>query len=326
MGSRNTAAAALIALNAAIEAATFLWVAQIVTDTSVLGAAVWLLLGAAAGAAAVLAVIDPGTLTHRQFWRCVHRHLGDRDFVLYTGSRLDWPLVAAASSLIGGLPTAIITGTQNLIFIPLLQKMTSSAEGERWRRVGPQRFLLVAVAFVGAALALAAQHNQQASSNLGAGVAITVAGAVTAAAAAVCAALSAARFPLAIRIHQRLALPGTGHTKELAPMLLVHGVACVAAAAVLCAAFGVPGLDGAPAAAAAGAVAITSGFVTRSLGCLLATDLSVNAIAYATPLAAFGLFAVTGAASQVNMPMIAAATVMIVGSNAALTVTTRAQR
>ena len=326
MVSRDTAAAALIALNAVIDAAMFLWIAQIVTETPVLSAAVWLLLGAAAGAAVVLAALDPATLTHPQFWRRVHRHIGDRDFVLYTASRLDWPLVAAAAALIGGLPTAIIAGTQNLIFIPLLQKMTSSDEGERWPRVGSQRFLLVAVAFAGAALALAAQHNQHNASNLGAGVAITATGAVLAAAAAVCLSLSAARFPLAIRIHQRLALPGRGRTKEFAPMLLIHCVACVAAAAALCTAFGLPDLAGAPAAAAAGAVAITAGFATRSLGCLLATDLSVNAIAYATPLAAFALFTATGAASQVNTTMIAAAAVMIAGSNTVLALTTRAQR
>ena len=118
-----------------------------------------------------------------------------------------------------------------------------------------------------------------------------------AAAAAVFAALSASRFPLAIKMHEQLAVPAEGHTKEIAPMLLVHCAACVAAAAVLCVMFGLPDLVGAANAAAAGFVAITAGLLTRSLGCLLATDLSVNAISFATPLVAFVLFSVAGAAA-----------------------------
>ena len=326
MVSRNTHAAVLIAFNAVIDAFTFLWISEIVTETPVASAAVWILLGAAAGAGGALAVFDPATLTHRQFWRHPLRWAADRDFVLYTISRLDWPMVAAAAALIGGLSTAIIVGTHNLIFIPLLHKMTSSPEGARWRRVGRQRFLLVAAAFVGAALAIAAQHDPAAASTFADGVAQTAAGTALAAAAAVCAALSASRFPLAIKTHEQLAVPAEGHTKEIAPMLLVHCAACVAAAAVLCVMFGLPDLVGAANAAAAGFVTITAGLLTRSLGCLLATDLSVNAISYATPLVAFVLFRVTGAAADVDTAMIAAAAVLIVGSNTALALTTRPER
>ena len=138
----------------------------------------------------------------------------------------------------------------------------------------------------------------------------------------VCASLSDARFPLAIIVHRQLSLPSRGPAKEIPAMLLMHVVACLAAASVLCAVFGLPDLSALMPACALGFFALTAGLTTKSTGCLLSSDLSVNAISYATPLVAFVLFSVTGAAAGTNTTMIAVAAVIIVGSNAALSFTT----
>ena len=256
-----------------------------------------------------------------QFWQQPWRYIANRDFGLYTASRLDWPLLASAAALIGGLPAAVLRGSHTMLFIPLLHKMTSTSDSERWERVGRIRFLLVVTTFVGSVLALAAQHDPESAAGVAAGLAQTAAGAALAVAGTMCASLSDARFPLAITVHRQLSLPSRGPAKEIPAMLLMHVVACLAAASVLCAVFGLPDLSALMPACALGFLALTAGLTTKSTGCLLSSDLSVNAISYATPLVAFVLFSVTGAAAGTNTTMIAVAAVIIVGSNAALSFT-----
>ena len=243
MPSRNTAAAALIAVTAVIDAATLLGVSHLVSGPLDHSLAVGLLAGTAVGSAVALGVFAPRTLTCGQFWRRPWRYVVDRDFGLYAASRLDWPLLAAAAALVGGLPTAVLRGSHTMLFIPLLHKMTTTPDSERWARVGRARFLLVAATFAGSVLALAAQHDPDSAAGTASGLAQTAAGASLAVAGTVCASLSAVRFPLAISMHQQLSLPTQGPAKEIPAMLLAHIVACMTAATLLCVVFGLPDLS-----------------------------------------------------------------------------------
>ena len=320
------AALALIATNVVIDAVVFWALAQTATSAGDHSTAVWMLSGTAAGSLLLVAGLEPRLLSHRGLWLAPRRFFVTKDFALFAVSRLDWPLVAAASTLIGGLPVAIIVGTRVLVFIPLLHKMTTTADGSRWERVGATRSLLVLATFAGAVLALAAQHDP-ASSTAGAGGWIrTGAGGALAVAAAVCAATSAARFPLATRIHDELRLSSSGPSRDLAAMLMVHAISSAAVAVVLCVVLGVPSVTVAVPAALIGGLGVTSGLITQSVGCWLAPDLSVNAVSYAMPLAAFVVFWVAGAAPEANTAMLAAAAVLVCAANAALVATVRPSR
>ena len=310
-------AAALIALNTVVDAATLWGIALFVDDPTDASLPIWLLIGSALAMVVLLVVYDRPLLLQGSFWRRPHHHLADRNFLYYTISRLDWPLLAAGAALLGGLPVAVLQGSGNLLFIPLLYKMTTTSDAARWERIGTGRAWLVVTAFGGAALALAAQYDPTTNQTshelshlaLGAGLALSGAG---------CAALSASRFPLAITLRKNFPAARSGSGAELSAVLFVHCIPSLIAAAGLIIVFGIPGGQTAAAGLTLGFLGLGAGIVTRTLGCLVATDLSVNAIAYAGPLVAFAFFVVLGGAPDTNLWMFALAAAVICASNLGL--------
>ena len=313
----RVATGALIS-NSGCDAVQILLISVFMAGPLDIGLSVGMLLGCWIGSLAATAVLDSRLFTASDAVSVTRRCLMSKYGWWTLFSRLDWPLLAVSVSLIGALSTSVIFGLQTLLFVPLLQKIGGGGVA-RWNRVGVSRWFWVTVAFAGMVLSLLGQHQQTESAatiswlRISLGVLVALCG-VSAAAG------SAARFPLGTQLVQQLGLSPLRRT-ELAGMVYAQAWTCLAAAIVLGAVAGATGTVSSYSLLGGlliGAVAYTSGTVTKTVGCLWATNLALNAVSYGTPLVTLGLFVAVGRTTNIHIGLVALGALCVAAANTSL--------
>ena len=317
MLQRDKVAVGALVSNSGCDAVQILMISLFVVGPMDIGLSIGMLMGGAVSSVGICVVLYPSLLTRKKLWLASARCMGSTYGILTVVSRFEWPLFAAAAALIGALSTSVIFGLQTFIFIPLLTKIGMSADGNsRWDRMGSTRYLWVGVAFIGMVLSLLGQHQEPDATQtdglrIAAGIflAVLTVGSTS---------LSAARFPLGVKLLQELRLP-TKHTRtELAAIIYIHALGCVLAASVLGVVGGITSFRSLCLGAFIGVVAYTPGLTTHTIGCLWATNLSLNAISYGTPLVTLALFGLVGRTTGVNVRLIALGAICVAVSNLTL--------
>lgn len=270
-----------------------------------------------AGLALALAIWRPSLFFSRHVWRAAIRKLINWPFAIWTLGYLDVAALAWAARFGDISVVTILYYLSPLMFVLCVQWMFSGEA--RYRRMGAMEIGLFAMAFAGAALAIASQAD---GIDLGGGAHMAL-GATLAIGGAALAAVTSVGFRWGVDLAKRISR-GAGRAVDLEIYCCLVGmIFCGAILAPLTLALGIArgeALDGGVLWAGVGAGLLTGAIASllwRS-AMLIASDLGVAAIRYLMPVASLGWLLALGLIGDVDLRLLGLGAALIVCANAGM--------